>query len=313
MKLSNCQQGATLGLDLLVTEVATGKTRKGDPYLALVFSDGADKAIGRWWSNDNADGLVQKGAIYYVTGSLGEYQGERQIVVASMAPSDADPASFMPKSAHEPEALSHRIDAYVRTIGDVPIREAVQSLLQGWQDKFYTAPAASANHHARVGGLAEHTLAMLDEWAALMPVLDRWHPGMLDYDVMVAAITLHDLGKAVEIDSKPGFPYSAIGQMVGHIAIGAIAVMGALKEAAHGERGVRLINCVLSHHGKLEWGSPVEPRCPEALVLHELDMLDSRVEHFAQLAAKGVGADGWTERDKLFDGAMRGSLGSQKE
>jgi 3'-5' exoribonuclease len=309
MKLANCQTGAAFGLDLLVTDVSTGKTKKGSPYLSLMLSDGVDRISARWWDCDNADGAVQKGSIYYVTGNINEYQGERQAIVASMAPSDAAPEDFMPRSATTPELLFGRIDHYIRTIASEPLREAVATLVQGlWHDRFYAAPAASSNHHARVGGLAEHTLSMLDEWAALAPVLDRWHPDLLDHDVMVAGIVLHDLGKAVEIESTPGFPYSTHGQMLGHIPMAAIAVRGALGDYANTERGLRVLNCILSHHGKLEWGSPVVPRCPEAVLLHEIDMLDSRMEHFAQLVANGVGQDGWTERDKLFDGAMRGPM-----
>jgi 3'-5' exoribonuclease len=307
----NLQIGQRVGLDLLVLDLQTGKTRTSDPFLTLTLGDGSGQIAAKWWRRDN-DGSIKVGAAYYVTGTYGEYQGVPQLTIDSAKPSDRPAEDFLPRSVHSPETVSAAFDCYIAMIHDVLLHHAVATILQRWQDKFYTAPAASTNHHARIGGLADHTLAMLHEWEALHPVLEQFYPGMVDNDVMIAAIVIHDLGKCIEIEAKPGFPYSTEGNMLGHISIGLIAVWEALGAAVDTDKGQRLLNCLLAHHGKLELGSPVEARCPEALVLHQIDMLDSRLGMYSALVAKGVNKDGWTERDKNL-GAMRGPLRPQTE
>ena len=139
---------------------------------------------------------------------------------------------------------------------------------------FAAAPAAKINHHAYVGGLAEHTLSVMRLCAAAAD-----HYGDLDRDMLVAGAFLHDIGKTQEIAVEPGFPYTEEGALLGHIPIG----YGMLRERSAAipgfprEIAVDLGHLVLSHQGELEWGSPVQPRTIEALVLHFIDNLDSKV------------------------------------
>jgi 3'-5' exoribonuclease len=162
------------------------------------------------------------------------------------------------------------------TIRDPWIARLVRSFLD--DDRlaaaFAAAPAAKVNHHAYVGGLAEHTLSVMRLCAAAAA-----HYGELDRDLLLAGALLHDVGKTIEIAVEPGFPYTEEGSLLGHIPIGFAMVRERIARIPDFPREIALDlgHLILSHQGELEWGSPIQPRTAEALVLHFVDNLDSKV------------------------------------
>jgi 3'-5' exoribonuclease len=179
----------------------------------------------------------------------------------------------------------------VEAITDPRLRLLGQTFLKEHGEKFRRAAAARDYHHARRGGLLEHTAQMMRSGAALATA----YPA-LNWDLVRAGILFHDCGKLWELDyPAQGFvsPMTTIGELLGHITVG-IEVVNKLwrglesspEFAAPGQpprEAVRehLLHLIASHHGQKEYGAPVTPRTPEAWMLHHIDNIDAHLEMLA--------------------------------
>ncbi len=195
------------------------------------------------------------------------------------------------------EAMFERIRALCAQVRDVRVRALLFAFLDDPElaPAFLRAPAAKSIHHAQLGGLCEHTLSVLQlGWR----ICD--HYPALDRDLVTAGCLLHDFGKAREISPEPGFEYTDEGKLVGHL----ILVCQLIHEKASRipdfsrELEWRITHLVAAHHGRHEYGSPKEPATLEAMVVHALDELDTRMSSFAQLFAAAQGP--WTDRKNLY-------------
>src|SRR5438128_2925340 len=195
------------------------------------------------------------------------------------------------------EAIFERIRALSARVRSPHVR----ALLFGFLDDpalapaFLRAPAAKSIHHAHAGGLCEHTLSVMElGWR----ICD--HYPQLDRDLVTAGCLLHDFGKARELSPEPGFEYTDEGKLVGHLVL----TCQLIREKAAQIPGFpqdlewRLTHLVVAHHGRHEYGSPKEPVTLEAMVVHALDELDTRVASFSQLMAEAPGR--WTESKNLY-------------
>jgi 3'-5' exoribonuclease len=195
------------------------------------------------------------------------------------------------------EAIFERIRALSARVRSPHVR----ALLFGFLDDpalapaFLRAPAAKSIHHAHAGGLCEHTLSVMElGWR----ICD--HYPQLDRDLVTAGCLLHDFGKARELSPEPGFEYTDEGKLVGHL----ILTCQLIREKAARIPGFprelewRITHLVAAHHGRHEYGSPKEPVTLEAMVVHALDELDTRMSSFAQLFAAAEGP--WTDRKNLY-------------
>jgi 3'-5' exoribonuclease len=195
------------------------------------------------------------------------------------------------------EAMLEQIRILCSQVRDPHLR----ALLFGFLDDgvlmaaFLRAPAAKSIHHAFPGGLCEHTLSVLQlGWR----VCD--HYPQLDRDLVTAGCLLHDIGKAREISPEPGFEYTDEGQLVGHLVLTCqlIREKASRIEGFPRELEWRVTHLIVAHHGRKEYGSPKEPVTLEAMVVHALDELDTRVSSFGQLFAQAEGP--WTDRKNLY-------------
>src|SRR5262249_22823761 len=155
--------------------------------------------------------------------------------------------------------------------------------------RYKTAPAAKQIHHAYLGGLIEHVLSMCG-----LAAMAAAHYRTVDLDLLLAGVVLHDLGKIYELSYERGFGYTAEGQLLGHIAIGQRLMAEKLAGVPGFPPRLRTLveHLILSHHGRLEFGSPKAPQFQEALLLHHLDDLDSKMECMRHAV----------ERDRLVEG-----------
>jgi 3'-5' exoribonuclease len=160
------------------------------------------------------------------------------------------------------------------------------------------APAAKGIHHAYVGGLAEHILSVMK---LALRMAD--HYPMADRDLLVAGALLHDIGKVTELSYEgDSFEYTDEGRLVGHLVMTAQAVR---EKAARIEGFPRLLeqhitHLVLAHHGQLEYGSPKLPMTLEALIVHSIDALDSRIASWLETMQKDQG-ENWTTPNRIVD------------
>jgi 3'-5' exoribonuclease len=190
-----------------------------------------------------------------------------------------------------------RIRALVAQVKNGQVRALLDAFLDDPElaSAFRKAPAAKGIHHAWAGGLCEHTLSVLQVgWR----ICD--HYPLLDRDLVTAGALLHDFGKAREISPEPGFEYTDEGKLVGHLVLTCqlIREKAARIEGFPRDLEWRLTHLVVAHHGRHEYGSPKEPVTLEAMVVHALDELDTRIASFAELMGAAEGR--WTESKNLY-------------
>ncbi len=153
------------------------------------------------------------------------------------------------------------------------IQRITRHLMKKYLDRFLEYPAATKNHHEFVSGLGYHVVSMLD----LAKAISELYPS-LDRDLLYSGIILHDLGKVIELSGPISTTYTVEGNLLGHITIIVNEIAKAAEELSiQGEEVVVLQHIVLSHHGKLEWGSPKQPMIKEAEILHIIDNIDAKM------------------------------------
>jgi 3'-5' exoribonuclease len=163
---------------------------------------------------------------------------------------------------------------------------------------FKRAPAAKGFHHVYIGGLLEHTLSVV----RLLDVASRHYEGV-DRDLLLAGGILHDIGKIREYRYEGLIDYSDEGRLIGHIVIGVemLDEKIATLEAFPPETAMALRHILLSHHGEMEFGSPKRPKTLEAMIVHQLDDLDAKVNAIQGFVADAPDdASAWTPFHRLF-------------
>jgi len=232
--------------------------RNGDAYLAMELSDktGAIQAV--LFRPAPAATAIPTGAAVDVTGTITSYRGVRRVSVDGLLPARQwDPASL--------------------------VGECTRSSDEVFLASFRTCPASQTYHHAYIGGLLEHTVAVASLCAELAPRYDG-----VDAPLLVTAALLHDIGKVDELTYDTGIGYTDEGRLTGHVVLGAMRVREAARRTRLDRQTLmKLEHAILSHHGELEWGSPKRPSTLEALILHHVDNLDAKAAGFASLLKGG--------------------------
>jgi len=287
----------------LVSTKEVRQKRTGEQYLSLVLSDRTGEIDSKMW--DNVAEIVEtfdRDDFVKVKGLMQLYNNRPQFTIHKIRrveDQEVDFSDFFPASRQDPEAMWAELRAIVSAIANDHIRGLLNAFLDDPDvaARFKVAPAAKSIHHAFRSGLLEHVLSLL----RLAKLVGNHYAGNggasqnLDVDLLSAGIVLHDIGKIYELSYERGFNYAPEGQLLGHIAI-AIRMI-AEKLRAFPEFPVTLRNLiehmVLSHHGQLEFGSPKLPIFPEALLLHYLDDMDSKMENMRALIDKDPQAEGY--------------------
>jgi len=259
-------------------ERRTGKS--GGAFLRLVLVDRSGTLAGVAFDEvERLQELITEGGYARFRGRIDTFNEAPQLKVETaepVAPSELDLMEFLPRGETPGEESVARIRELLGTMRNAHLQRLVLSFLDdpAFAPLFRDAPAAMLNHHAYVGGLAEHTHSLMrlcDLACVHYPDLDR--------DLLLAGAFFHDIGKTRELAVKPGFPYTEEGTLVGHIAIGYAMVMERIDRTAGFPADLRtdVGHMILSHQGELEWGSPVKPQTVEAMTLHYLDNLDAKL------------------------------------
>ncbi len=284
--LKNLKRGVRLEGVFLVEIANFKQTRNGKHFIQLVLRDhsAAVKAL-RWDSTREEFRGVEQNPFLRVSGRVEEYQGNLQVVVDELEPVNSDdarvdPSEFLPRSRFDLDQMQKELESRIISIRPDELRKLVLEVLDrpGLRQSFRNTPAGKSMHHAYVGGLLEHVLS-LAQLAEKVCDHYRW----LDRGMLLAGVILHDIGKTAELNCETGFGYTDEGQLIGHIVI----VAGWIREAAQKleidpEIALQLEHLVVSHHGRLEFGSPKRPMTAEALALHFIDNLDAKLAGFWQ-------------------------------
>ena len=274
----------------------------GGQYLALQLMDKTGTMDARMWE-EFAEALTtcSEGCYVKVQGQISVYQGRHQIVLQRMrqaTDAEIDSADYLPVTRFDVEAMWAELQGYVAGFANADLARLARAFLDDEMiaTAFKTAPAAKRLHHAWIGGLLEHVLALVRVCRATAPFYPE-----VDADLLVTGAILHDIGKIRELTWQRGFHYTTEGQLVGHISIAQAMLREKVAGLGDFPERLRVLveHMILSHHGRLEFGSPKLPMTPEALLLSALDDLEAKFEamrrEFAAAEASGRGAAEVTE------------------
>ena len=261
------------------------QTKKdGAPYLRIGLGDNTGRISATIW--DNAKAVYETfnvGDIVKVKGSVVTFRDSIQLSVARIRkaePSDGvEKETFLKKGEIDTDALFRQLIQKTESVKNPHLRRLLERIFKNpeWEKRFQEAPGGKLWHHAYLGGLLEHTMAVVE----VCETMARLYP-MADRDLLIAGAILHDLGKLDEYGYDQGFiDFTDEGRLWGHISIGAQKVRSIIEELEK-EEGFpdepkkQIIHLVLSHQGKLEHGSPVLPQTLEAIILYYADEMDAK-------------------------------------
>lgn len=263
---------------LLVKEVKNGTTTKGSPYLSMTLQDKTGFIDAKMWdAKDSDQELVQTGKIINFTFEVLNYKDNLQLRVNRAEKIDENNVNlddFVISSENSEEKRRNIANQLVMSIQNEIYKKLVIGVIQAVGDKYFTFPAASKIHHSWFGGLSDHSLSM----ATLADTICQHYP-QLNRDLLVSAALIHDVGKTVELSGPVTTEYTLAGKLEGHISIGNEMLDEVAKKLnlENEEETILMHHMVLSHHGKMEFGSPVVPMLMEAEVLSLIDNMDARI------------------------------------
>ena len=299
------QLGENENLDevFLVAEKQLRANRNGNLYLQVRLTDKSGSMIGMMWnSNDRVHGSFETGDYLRVEGATQVYNGGLQIIlnhVEKMVREKVDESDFATLTTDDVDKLVARVSQRLRALGNHDLRNLAECFLmdEAFMAKYSTAPAGIKLHHAYKGGLIEHVISLMDLCVAV-----GGHYDVVDTDLLVMGAFLHDVGKIEELSFERELSYTDAGQMIGHVVQGVGILDGKIREAEQlsGEPfpkdlQLRLQHMIISHHGQYEYGSPKLPMTLEAIALHFLDNLDSKIQSVTQIINEDANADSnWT-------------------
>lgn len=260
---------------LLIKQADEKETKNHKTYLKMILCDSTGEISGNLWDT-NATEELSAGHIIIVDGKITSYQDQLQIKFEKVMPStNTDYQALLPTAPEDYDQLKNELMTYYSRIDNPVYKLIVKTLLKKHEREFLTYPAAKSVHHNFYHGLLFHTVSMLRQitsYTNQYPQLNR--------ELMYSAAIIHDMGKTIELSGILNTEYTTTGKLLGHISIidGEINRIAQSANIPENNQNLLLLrHMVLSHHGLLEYGSPVEPQLLEAKVLHLIDESDANI------------------------------------
>ena len=300
--------GMTNVKELFVLQQKTygSKKKDGSHYANLVLSDAKGSIRGFMELNDNGMINIENGQLVCCTGNIGEFNSEVTMYVShieqvDLSVIDEKTLALLYPSVENPEQLKADLRNLVESVENTEMKLLLEYVLfeKIW-DQFIKKPAAKSIHHARIGGLLEHSVHV----AEIVSDLSRFYPDV-NRDLALTGALLHDIGKVEEM-SIPGGDYTDNGKLLGHVVHGSLMLAKFMDDLGLDESLKQaLLHIVLSHHGEKEWGSPVKPKTLEALLVAMADRTDAYLDHaqkiYRETKAKGLK---WSHYSEPLDAAI---------
>jgi 3'-5' exoribonuclease len=255
--------------------------KSGELYLSMLLGDRTGELDAKMWDNvPEVLEAFERDDFIKVKGLIQVFHNRPQLTVHKlrrMDDSEIEFADYFPSSKRDAEEMWRELRGIVSGIGNPHLKGLLEALLddEDIAQRYRRAPAAKQIHHAYLGGLIEHVLSL-----CALAKMTAAHYKHVDQDLLLTGVVLHDIGKIYELNYERGFSYSNDGQLLGHIAIALRMIGDKIHRLPDFPPQLRVLveHMVLSHHGQLEFGSPKIPQFPEALLLHYIDDLDSKME-----------------------------------
>ena len=282
--------------------------RTGEAYLSFELSDRSGRIGGIMFRPGRDAESLPVGTIVRVRGTVTAYRGVRRISVEGMnAAADHDPREILPSSLRDTGEMVRELRAHVRSVTDPGLAALLRAIFgdRALMRRFVTSPASRDGHHAHIGGLLEHTVAV----AAICRRLADLYPHV-EADILIAGALLHDIGVTDELEFAMSIDYTEAGRLLGHAILGErrmIAAAGPCTPAL--DPGVldHLSHLMLAHHSAREDLRALKPRTLEATLLQQADQLDRLAADFITEASGAALVDEpWTTTGVSLRGPSRG-------
>lgn len=324
MLLSEMEPGQFADSFVLLVSKERSTTKDGKPYFRTQFRDNSVTATAMIWSDtiwfEDCESNWSEGEFYKVRARYDESKYGPQLDIDRIRLANADdeadgfdPGFYFKRSRFSSEEMFQELTEITNTeISDVPLRNLVLNILSEYEEQIKTIAAASKNHHAFTGGFLEHVLSVTKTACYLADKYLAYYQKMqppLNKSLVIAGAILHDIGKLTELEYKPhGSQYTPAGRLIGHILLGRDLVREhAVKiEGLDPEMLLRLEHLIVAHQNLPEWGSPIAPHTPEALLVHYADDVDAKF-HMMATTLENV-LPGSQEEFSSRDNALRRSI-----
>jgi 3'-5' exoribonuclease len=289
----------------LVRDKALLTGKNGKAYISLFLSDSTGSIDSRIWDNVDAYAhAFQSGDVVKVKGQVQLFQNRRQFVVHKLEkalPGEFDMSEMINQSQRSPEEMFQQLMLIVEAIPDRNIKQLILDTLTDPEIRplILKTPAAKTIHHAYYGGLLEHVLSI----CGLMKFIAGHYPD-LNLSYLIFGAIFHDIGKIWELEIDNGITYTDKGKLLGHMVL---AVELVEKKASRilgfpDELKTACKHIILSHHGKIEYGSPKTPMFLEAFIVAAIDDLDSKINTIQTfIHSERETGERWSKYNQLFD------------
>ena len=292
------QENQTVTSNFVVASKQVKNKKNGEFYLSLTLADRTGQVQANMWDNvSEALQSFEQDDFIKVKGMVQKYNGRWQITIhkiRKLGDTEIDYADYLPKTSKDVDQLWRTLGEFVDSFQNPWLKQLVQNFMadEAIAAAYKNAPAAKTLHHAYVGGLLDHVVSLF----TVCDLASRNYP-QVNRDLLLTGAFLHDIGKIHELAYQRSISYTTKGQLLGHMIIELEMLHEKLGHIPGfpDELKILIEHLIISHHGQYEFGSPKLPMFPEALMLHYLDDLDSKMESMrAQFEREGELETAWS-------------------
>lgn len=297
--IKEVEPGQRVLMRLLVREVDRRETTTGKPYLDLLLSDSTGEIVGKRWDATNKDEeQLNPNAIIAVKGRIDEFNNALQLnILDYKVLKGYEPIQFIARSPYDVRHMWQDLMKILGTIKHPGLKELNKRLLEDdeIQQRIKVWGAANRNHHCYAEGYLEHVYRIVKN----VSMNARLYPEV-DYDLVVTAAMWHDVGKLWCYSAPPLLERLRKEELIGHTVWGAIKIYECGKDILDEKTMDLLLHCIISHHGRPEWGAPVEPMIDEAKLIHAADYADAQIGRGEQLRRQHAGGEARLDREHYY-------------
>lgn len=292
----------------LCKQKQTQKTKSGKNYLSLKLQDKTGMIDAKVWELNNDIHSFEEKDVIKIDGLVLLYQNSLQLKVSKIRKSTEGEyvqEDYIPTTDKNVDSLVTNIQELIDSVRDASLNQLLRKIFledDVMQAAIKVHSAAKTIHHAYMGGLIEHIVAV----TGICDFLSTKYK-FINRDLLITGALLHDIGKLYELSPFPDNDYTDEGELLGHIVIGVEMITHYAKDIeGFSEETLNLLkHLIVSHHGELEFGSPQRPKTIEAMVLHTADSADSKIKMFEEKLAKSDAKAKWVGYHNLLQRNMR--------
>lgn len=307
--LKDYKEGDAIQEVFLCKDKKTLETKAGKTYQSLILQDKTKAVDAKVWDpNSPAIEEYESGDYISVVGEMTMFNSNQQAKITRLRKVDKEEVNvsdYMPSTKADKEKMWEELISLKDSVENVALKKLLDTFLNDEEiaSEFKEHSAAKKMHHAFVGGLLEHTLAVTKACDSISKQYE-----MINRDLLITGGILHDIGKIKEISNFPENDYTDSGQLLGHIIIGVQMIHDAVKDIPEFNQTLEHEVChmILAHHGEYEYGSPKKPAIIEALALNLADNMDARIQMFMEFIENGNKKNGaWIGYSKVLDSNIK--------